>query len=154
MSEPKTSKAKKTATWVSICVACVGAEEGVRYAAYKDPVGIPTICFGETKGVKLGDTATPEQCREMLGDRVLEFGRGVDACTKGELPPARKAALTSFAYNVGVETYCRSSVARKLNAGDVQGGCDALLLYVYAKGIKLPGLVTRRENERAMCLQS
>lgn len=143
---------KKTVKWVSICVACVGAEEGLRTVAYKDPVGIPTICFGETKDVKLGDKKTVAECEAMLGERVLEFGRGVDACTTGPMTPSRKAGLTSFAYNVGIEGYCKSSIARKLNAGDVQGGCDALRLYVYAKGIKLPGLVKRREQERDLCL--
>lgn len=145
-------KQKKTATWLSVCVACVGAEEGLRTVAYKDPVGIPTICFGETKDVKLGDKKTADECKAMLGERVLEFGRKVDACTTGPMTPSRKAGLTSFAYNVGAETYCKSSVARKINAGDVQGGCDALLLYVYAKGIKLPGLEKRRQQERQLCL--
>jgi lysozyme len=83
---------------------------------------------------------------------VQEFGRGVDGCIHHQLPPQRKAAYTSAAYNIGVDAFCRSSMARKENAGDVQGACDALLLYVYAKGVKLPGLVKRREQERELCL--
>lgn len=147
-------KAKKAVTWVSVCVACVAGAEGLRTVAYRDPVGIPTACFGETNGVELGQTYTVEQCKDMLGTRVLEFGRGVDACIHHPLPPRRKAAYTSAAYNIGVETFCKSSMARNENAGDVQGACDALLLYVYAKGIKLPGLVKRRKQERELCLAS
>lgn len=144
-------KHKKKVAWVSICVACVGAEEGLRTVAYKDPVGIPTICFGETKGVKIGDTATTEECKAMLGDRVLEFGRGVDACVTTPMSPSRKAGLTSFSYNVGTDAFCKSTLVKKLNAGD-PAACDELLRWTTAKGIKLPGLVKRREQERALCL--
>lgn len=143
---------RKHVAWVSICIGCVAGAEGIRTVAYKDPVGIPTICFGETADVKLGDRATLEQCKAKLGVRVQEFGRGVDGCIHHPLPATRKAAYTSAAYNIGVESFCKSSMARKENAGDVAGACDALLLYVYAKGIKLPGLVKRREQERALCL--
>ncbi len=148
-----TPKARKRATWVAICVACTGTFEGLRTVAYRDPVGIPTVCFGETRGVKLGDRFTDEQCKDMLGERVLEFGRGVDGCTKVWLPPARKAALVSFAYNVGVQAYCGSTLVRKLNAGDTSGACNELLRWTKAKGITLPGLVKRREQEKAMCME-
>jgi lysozyme len=108
---------RKHVAWVSICIGCVAGAEGLRTVAYFDPVGIPTICFGETRGVKLGDKATLEQCKDMLGVRVQEFGRGVDRCITMPMSASRKAAYTSFAYNVGVETFCRSSVAWKFNGG-------------------------------------
>lgn len=145
---------KKKVTVVAICVACIAPAEGLRRVAYSDPVGIPTICFGETKGVKLGDTATVEQCKAMLETRVAQdFLPAVKKC----VPPVsdnRLAAYTSLAYNIGVEAFCKSSVASKARAYDRQGSCDAIRLYVYAKGIKLPGLVKRREQERALCLAS
>ena len=143
---------KKTAAWLSICIGCVAGAEGLRTVAYKDPVGIPTVCFGETLGVKMGDAFTPEQCRQMLGSRVEEFGRGVDACVKVDLPPARKAALVSFAYNVGTDAFCKSTLVRKLNAGETVAACNELMRWTMAKGIKLPGLVKRREQERELCL--
>lgn len=143
---------KKKAAWITICVACVGSAEGLRTVAYRDPVGIPTICFGETKGVRLGDKATVDECKGMLGSRVEEFGRGVDACVKVPLPDTRKAAFVSFSYNVGTQAFCSSTLVRKLNAGDTVGACDELLRWTKAKGITLPGLVKRREQERAMCM--
>lgn len=143
---------RKHVAWLSICVGCVASAEGLRTVVYLDPVGIPTYCFGETKGARVGDTYTPEQCKEQLGARVAEFGRGVDRCIDHPLPATRKAAYTSAAYNIGIEAFCKSSMARKENAGDVPGACDALRLYVYAKGVKLPGLVKRREQERELCL--
>lgn len=143
---------RKKAAWIAVCVACVAGEEGLRTAVYLDPVGIPTYCFGETDGARLGDTYTPEQCKAKLGARVEEFGRGVDRCIHHPLPPKRKAAYTSAAYNIGVETFCKSSMARKENDGDIHGACDSLRLYVYARGVKLQGLVNRREQERQLCL--
>jgi len=140
--------------WVTLCVTCVGASEGLRTVAYRDPIGIPTICYGETKGVNMGDKSTVAQCGEMLGVRVEEFGAGVDKCVTAYMPPKRKAAITSFSYNVGLTAFCKSNVARKLNAGDVQGGCDALLQWTRAGGVVLPGLVKRRQDERAMCLDT
>lgn len=145
---------KKTAI-VAICIACIAPAEGLRRVAYSDPVGIPTICFGETRGVKLGDQATTDQCKAMLETRVeLDFLPPVKKCVPSNTPDRRLASYVSLAYNVGVETFCKSSVARKAREGDVQGSCDAMLLYVRAGGITLPGLVKRREQERQLCLQS
>lgn len=143
---------RKKAAWLAICVGCVAGAEGVRTVAYKDPVGIPTACFGETQGVRMGQTYTLEQCQEMLGKRVEEFGRAVDSCVIVPVPPRRKAALVSFTYNVGKDAFCRSTLVVKLNAGDVRGACDQLLRWTTAKGIQLPGLVKRREQERELCL--
>ena len=144
---------KKAATWLAICVGCVASFEGLRTVAYRDPVGIPTVCFGETEGVRLGDKYTAEECRALLGDRVAEFGRAVDRCVTAPLPPARKAALVSFSYNVGVEAFCTSTLVKKLNSGDTVGACDQLLRWTKAKGFELPGLVKRRQQERQLCLE-
>lgn len=149
--EPSTPK--KAATWVAICVGCVASFEGLRTAAYRDPVGIPTICFGETAGVELGQTKSADECKALLGTRVLEFGMAVDGCVTVPLPPKRKAALTSFAYNVGPEAFCSSTLVRKLNRGDTAGACNELPRWVKAKGITLPGLVKRREQERQLCME-
>lgn len=151
-------KHKKKATIVAICVACIAPAEGLRRVAYSDPIGIPTYCFGETKRpdgkpVQLGDHATTSECEAMLATRIeRDFLPGVKACAHGPMPDTRLASYTSVAYNIGVEAFCKSSIVRKNNAGDVHGACDAMLLYVYAGGIKWPGLVTRRQQERAMCL--
>jgi lysozyme len=144
----------KKVTIAALCVACIAPAEGLRRMAYNDPVGIPTICFGETRGVKLGDKATTEECKDMLGKRVAEdFVPGVERCITQPMQPKLEASFVSLAYNIGVEHFCRSSVAHKYNAGDTAGACNAMLEYVYARGIKLPGLVTRREKERALCLE-
>ena len=144
-------KSRKAAAWVAICIGCVAGAEGLRTAAYRDPVGIPTVCFGETRNIKLGDKFTIEQCKDMLGARVEEFGRGVDSCVQAPMTPERKAALVSFSYNVGTAAFCSSTLVKRLNASDPHA-CDELLRWTKAKGIELPGLVKRRQEERALCL--
>jgi lysozyme len=67
------------------------------------------------------------------------------------LPEHVQAASVSFAYNVGAQAFCGSTMARKLRAGDMPGACAELSRWVYAKGELLPGLVRRRAAERAMC---
>ena len=145
-------EARKKAAWVAICVACVSGFEGLRQVAYRDPVGIPTICFGETQGVKLGQKATLEECQGMLIESLLKADDAVTQCTDVPLPPKRRAALVSFTYNVGGGAYCSSTLVAKLNAGDTVGACNQLLRWNKAKGITLPGLTTRREKERVLCM--
>ena len=139
--------------WLGIALVCVAGFEGLYTHAYRDPVGIPTICFGHIENVKMGDRLTKEQCHELLAEDLPRYNAMVQRCIKVPMPPHRHAAIVSFTYNVGGGALCKSSVARKLNAGDVQGGCDALLLYNKAKGKIFRGLQRRRAVERQMCLR-
>lgn len=124
--------------------------EGERRAAYADPVGIPTICFGRTAGVRLGQSATGEQCAAALVADVQTALADVDRCTPG-LPPGPRAAFASFAYNVGGAKYCTSTLARHAKAGRLPEACAELSRWTRAGGKELPGLVKRRAAERAMC---
>ncbi len=152
MTAPNTSK-KAVAAWCVIAVTCVSGFEGLRQAAYNDPVGIPTICFGETQGVKIGQTRSAEECKDMLAASLEKANASVNVCTKVPLPDTRRAALVSFTYNVGGSAYCTSTLVKKLNAGDTVGACNELLRWTKAKGIELPGLVKRRRQERVMCME-
>lgn len=140
---------------VGLAIPGVEFSEGTRLNAYRDPVGIPTICMGETKGVKMGDTKTLAECQAMLGGRLAEFLGEMRACTNVKLPAKTEAALLEFTYNVGSGTYCKNIAAKRLNKGKYVEACQALKLYV--KGGRplrtLPGLVTRRERESKACLE-
>lgn len=149
MADEKPNRAKGAA----LAVGMIAVFEGCYTYAYRDPVGIPTVCFGHIEDVQMGDRYTKDQCKQMLLDDLPRYQAQVDQCIHVPMPPHRQAAILSFTYNVGGGALCKSSVARGLNKGDVQGGCDALLLYRYAKGIPLPGLKTRREEERRHCLR-
>jgi lysozyme len=139
-------------TWLAIALTAVAGFEGLRTTAYIDPVGIPTICFGHTAGVEIGDQKTVAECEALLTDEVVDFGLQVSNRAKVPLSHPEQAAYTSFAYNVGIGAFEQSTLLRKLNAGDRVGACNELSRWVYAKGIKLPGLVKRRAAERELCL--
>lgn len=149
------SRLSKGAAITAAVVAFVGAAEGLRQTAYLDPVGIPTICFGETRGVRLGMKKTRPECEAMLLGSLAEHEEGMARCLRrpDDLPDGAYAAFLSFTYNVGPGAFCRSTLARKANAGDLAGACDELLRWDKARGIRLPGLTKRRKEERLMCLQ-
>lgn len=138
---------------LAILLVLVPACEGLRQYAFYDPVGIPTICFGRTAGVKMGQTATEAECKGMLIEDLNKANSAVESLVRVPLPDSRRAALVSFVYNVGQGSFARSTLLRKLNAGDVIGACNELPRWIYAKGIPLPGLVKRRELERKLCLE-
>lgn len=137
-------------------IATVAAFEGVRTKAYIPIRGdVPTICFGETRGVKMGDTATVEECKAMLGDALVEFEGNMRACLKDpdKLPDKPYVSFLSLSYNIGSRAFCGSTVARRANAGDLAGACNAILAWNKAGGRVIRGLVVRRQEERKMCLE-
>lgn len=148
MSSMKTNLA---APVLAALIVLVGTFEGVRHVAYLDPVDIPTICFGHTAGVRLGQTATREQCDALLEQEVLRANQIVNRCITHPLTDGQRAALVSLSYNVGPKAVCGSTLQGKFNHGDSRAGCDEIKRWVYAKGIKLPGLVTRRNEESRIC---
>ena len=144
---------QKRASWIAAAIVVVGAFEGYSATAYPDIIGVPTICYGETKGVHLGDKATRAQCDEKLSSRLVEFNEGVSSCINVDLPDSRRVAFVSLAYNIGTAAFCKSTVVRKINAGDVAGSCDAILMWNKAGGSVRNGLTQRRKKERELCLQ-
>lgn len=138
---------------VTLLVGLVGGFEGIRQKAYQDVVGVWTVCYGETEGVKPNDRYTLDQCKEMLRESLVKYADGIENCVKVKLPDKRYVALVSFTYNVGVKAACKSSVVRLINAGQTRAGCDALLKWDRAAGIRFPGLTKRRQKERALCLE-
>lgn len=133
-------------------VATVSQFEGAHNVGYTDPVGIPTKCFGDTHDVKVGHYYTDEECLASLHTQLAAHAEGVLRCTprlKGH--DNQLTAAVSFAYNVGVGAYCKSSVARRFNAGDWRGACAEMSKWTKAGGKVLPGLIRRRAAERALC---
>ncbi len=119
---------------------------------YRDPVGIWTVCDGETRVPMRRYSA--DECRAMTERAFGEFGREVLACTPGIAGrPRMLGAAVVFAYNVGAAAYCRSSVARAFRAERWAAGCDALLQWRYAGGREMAGLLNRRRDERRLCLE-
>jgi len=126
--------------------------EGLRLKAYLCPAGVPTIGYGSTRGVKMGDEITRAQATELLMADIERFEDAVRRAVEVTLNQHEFDALVSFAFNVGAGALQRSTLLRKLNAGDRQGAADELLRWTRGGGRVLPGLVRRREDERALFL--
>lgn len=137
-------------------VALIAEAEGCRLTAYRCPAGVPTIGWGETDGVQMGDTCTQEQADRWLLEDLQERTRAVQAlCTRA---PSRNelGALVSLAYNIGVGALSKSTALRQHNAGQHEAAARAIELWDKARvnGVltTLPGLTARRARERALYL--
>lgn len=127
--------------------------EGVSNKAYLDPVGIWTICYGETKGVSKGDYKTDEECLDSLAEELTEHHKKMVMYIKTTISQKEEAAYLSFTYNVGVGAFSKSTLLKKLNSGDRVGACNQLLRWDKAGGKKLKGLTLRRQSENKLCLE-
>ncbi|MCG9076814.1 lysozyme [Laribacter hongkongensis] len=126
--------------------------EGYRDTAYIPvPGDVPTIGFGTTEGVKMGDRITPLKALARALSDVQKFEGALKQCVRVPLHQHEYDAFVSLAYNIGSGAFCSSTLVRKLNAGDYAGACAEIDRWTYAGGKRLPGLVKRREEERARC---
>lgn len=136
---------------LALSVPFIGGWEGKKNDPYKDIAGVPTVCYGETR-VPM-KKYTDDECLSMLNNAVKEFSDGVIKCTPSlQGHPYQWAAATSLAYNIGTGNYCRSTVAKRFNAGDYKGACEAFKMWNKAGGRVSQGLVNRRNSEYNLCL--
>lgn len=131
-------------------LAMIGTFEGLRTEAYLDAVGVPTICYGSTKNVALGQKVDKAYCDSLLKNETGHFGRQVLALVKVPVNQNQYDALVSFAYNVGIGNFAKSTLLKKLNRGEYDAAAKEFDRWVFAKGRKLPGLVKRRAAEREL----
>lgn len=151
------SGAVSDAAFLSVAFPLVSKWEGLRLAAYQDIVGVWTVCYGHTKGVEPGDIYSKAQCAALFRAELLEYRAALHRYFTAEtiaqrLTPARDAAYSSLAYNVGKEGAGKSTATRRLNAGDVAGGCEALTWWNKAGGRVVRGLARRRADEYQLCM--
>ncbi|SFO58400.1 Phage-related lysozyme (muramidase), GH24 family [Cohaesibacter marisflavi] len=142
---------------LAVAVPFIAQEEGERLVAYKDIVGVWTICSGSTRGVYPGMRRTVTECRDLLRAEVAEYRSKLhryftDTTKARRLTSKRDTAYVSLAYNAGVYAIGRSTATRRLNAGNIKGGCQALTWWNKAGGRVIRGLVSRRTREKAYCM--
>jgi lysozyme len=126
--------------------------EGLRLKAYRDAAGIWTIGYGTTSAagvgiIKGGMLISKAEAENMLRRSLASYERAVSNSIKVEISQQQFDALVSFAYNVGIEGFRRSSVLRHVNARDFDRVPQSLSLWIKSKGKVLPGLVSRRARE-------
>lgn len=146
--------------WAVVAVAMIAPFEGYYGHAYRDVVGVKTICYGATAadGIDFNRTYTKQECLDILQKDLPKYDAPLKKCivpsVYDSLPPHRHAALVSLAYNIGSAGVCRSSVVRDLNAGRVTQACNDFLKFDRAGGRVIQGLVNRRRQERVACLRN
>ncbi|MCY1388643.1 Lysozyme RrrD [compost metagenome] len=128
--------------------------EGLRLQAYQDAVGVWTIGYGATRGVKAGMAITKEQAERMLLNDVQRFEPEVERLVKVQLSQSQWDALMSFTYNLGAANLESSTLLKLLNRKDYAGAADQFPRWNRAGGKVLPGLVRRRAAERDLFLES
>lgn len=131
--------------------------EGKRLVAYDDGVGVWTIGFGTTiypNGIKVkkGDTCTEAQAKSYMAHDLKKFEQAVNGAVNIPLNQNQFDALVSLAYNIGTGAFNKSTLVKKLNAGDIRGAADQFDVWVNAGGKRMQGLVNRRAREKALYL--
>ncbi len=85
------------------------------------------VCQGHTgKDVIAHKRDTPAECQALLDSDLKAAMATVDANVTVPLTESQKAALVSFAYNVGGGAFARSTLLKKLNTRDIPGACDEM----------------------------
>lgn len=153
----------------------IAVNEGYSDKAYPDPVlgtKVPTIGFGTTGGVKMGDTTTPVKALQRKLADVRQFEGAVKRCVKVPLHQYEYDVYINLSYNIGTgkagvaDGFCElkaggpSTLVKRLNALDYAGACDAILQWKKAGDVDCSqpgnkvcaGLWARRQQLRRVCL--
>jgi lysozyme len=172
MTARKTVITVASAGALALAVPAIKQYEGFAPTVVPDKLagGLPTGGYGETVGVKLGETHSEKFWSDRLAKRLVEdYDAGIGKCITAELPDGVRAMALSIAWNAGAGAVCSSPMVKKWNAGDIEGGCRALLtkgqdgefngwrIASRPGGPGTPlvvqrGLINRRADERKRCL--
>lgn len=159
MATAPDARRRRLAGAAALATAIAIPAEGLRQYAYYDPPGILTVCYGHTgSDVVNGKRYTLDECKALLDADMTTAVAAVDRCAPG-LPEPVLAAFSDAVYNLGPTIACdasRSTAARLLKAGDIQGACRQLPRWNKARVagvlVPLPGLTKRRNAEMELCL--
>ena len=151
LSTPTTSKPSGPPTGVSD-VSLIKEFEGLYLEAYLCPANKWTIGYGHTKTVRPGMKITERGAEELLRQDLAWCEDAVRENVKVPLTQNQFDALVSFVFNVGEGAFKKSTLLKKLNAGDYEGAANELLRWTRGGGKVLKGLVRRREAERQLFL--
>ena len=131
--------------------SCLRPVGNGRFAAYLDPIGVPTIGWGHTnhhgRQFKIGDLWTQKECDDEFAKDMSRFERAVRTQVTVPLKQHQFDALVSFAFNCGEGNLARSTLLRKVNAKDFAGAAKEFARWNKAGGRVLNGLTRRRASE-------
>jgi len=123
--------------------------EDVVLHRYRDAAGLWTIGCGHLiqPGEDFSKGLTTEQVLDLLADDLTRFEAAVNSKVTVELTQNQYDALVSFAFNVGVGAFQKSTLLKKLNQGLYSEVPVQLMAWTKAGGKTCDGLIHRRENE-------
>lgn len=126
--------------------------EGLRLDAYKCPAGVPTIGWGHTKGVKMGQRITPAMAEDLLVEDIAPIERLLNGL-KINFRQEQFDALVSWIFNLGAGNF-KSSTMYKHILADAKDEeiTDSLIKWTYSGKQQLPGLMKRRVAEANLFL--
>lgn len=122
---------------------------------------VPTIGFGETQGVKMGDKTDPVRALIRFQRSVTQYEKAVQTCAPVPMTQTEFDLYVNHTYNIGVNAFCTSTMKDKLVKLDYVGACNEFLKWkkFQGKDCSLPenkslcgGLWTRRLESQAKCL--
>ena len=151
------------------CVKLIRHWEGVRYRPYLCSARLFTVGVGHVLYPLQGRlpldqrqdfqlqaqddrTFSEEEVNGILHSDLVRFERGVTTLCPISLTQGQFDSLCSFSFNCGLGTLQRSTLRQKLLRGETEDAAQELLKYTIGGGRVLPGLVKRRQDERAVFL--
>ena len=134
-------------------------EGGLYLKSYQDSGGVWTVGFGSTydfdkqRKVQQGDVITEAQAQKWLEMETSQNAKDIDSLVTVPLTNNQKNSLVSFVYNVGISAFKASSMLRLLNSGADKNTVAAQFdRWVYDNGVKVKGLINRRNAEKKLFL--
>jgi lysozyme len=124
--------------------------EGFRPKPYKDVGGVVTIGYGHTRSAVMPSHVTEEEAVELLMADLQYFCKAVADAVTVPINENQFSALVAFTYNLGEGNLHKSTLLKKLNAGDHGGASDEFRKWVKAGQQELKGLVRRRAAEEQL----
>lgn len=140
-------------TLSAAAIVGIAVHESYRSDAYIPVAGdVPTIGFGSTSNVKMGDKITVDRALVRLLNDASSFERAVKRCAPVPMYQYEFDAYVSLTYNIGEGAFCRSTLTKKLNQLDYAGACNEILRWDKFQGRPLAGLTKRRQEEYRKCI--
>ncbi|MDQ3287666.1 MAG: lysozyme [Pseudomonadota bacterium] len=149
-----------TLAMAAALAASFATHEDTAYVPYRDKSGgVLTVCGGITgPDVVEGKTYSFAECRTLQDRFIARFNGALQRCVRVPVSAYEHFAFLHFAWNIGHQAFCKSTLVRLLNQSDYTGACAQMSRWVFDNGKdcriksnRCRGIVLRRVMERAMC---
>ena len=130
-------------------ISLIQSYEKCRLSAYLPTShDVPTIGFGHTKGVSMGDTCTQEQADAWFLEDIAWVEDCVNEAVTASINQNEFDALCSLCFNIGCKAFSGSSLVRELNLANYNGAAERFLDWDKQNHVVLAGLTARRQSEK------